>query len=80
MFVTSHIEQKPAVDTPKKVTNQSPAAIILRLSLVQLLVTSSGVSTAGFLFYLRNYKTISRDDGVIPLYVVGGSTFGQKWG
>ena len=22
----------------------------------------------------------NRDDGVIPPYVVGGSTFGQKWG
>ena len=22
----------------------------------------------------------TRDDGVIPPYVVGGSTFGQKWG
>ena len=33
-FVISHIVQNPAADTPNKVTNQSPAAIILRLWLV----------------------------------------------
>ena len=33
-FVISDIVQNPAADTPNKVTNQSPVAIILRLSLV----------------------------------------------
>ena len=29
---------------------------------------------------LLSLLVINRDDGVIPPYVVGGSTFGQKWG
>ena len=52
-FVISHIVQNPAADTPNKVTNQSPAAIILRLSSPVvadglLLVTLLGVSGPRF--------------------------------